>query len=76
MKDALLKRKSTFAFESNQEFGKELKIPEFARYPNKDFVFKISYACISTTSVAAVFCSFYLPGEYRKLKEREGNPPN
>ena len=31
---------------------------ELSYYPNKEFVFKIAYGCILTTSVGAVFCSF------------------
>ena len=60
--------------ESNRGFATEKKILEFRYYPNKDFFFfKISYACISATSVEAVFCSFLSQAKIEI--EGEGKPP-
>ena len=57
MKDAL-KYKSMFTLKATRELPENKKVFEFTHYPNKGFVFKISYDCISTTSVGAVFCLF------------------
>ena len=59
--------------ESNLGFatGKN-KILEFSYYPNEEFGFKNSYACISTTSVGATFCLLTLTQIETK---RDGKPP-
>ena len=60
-------------FEGNQGFAREGKILEFSYYPiNKEFVFKISYACISTTSVGAMVCLFRF---LAKIETEHGKPP-
>ena len=66
MKEAHLLWKQPRICHSKEKFS-NLAITVY--YPSREFVFKIPYSCISTTSVGAVFCLVKIE------TEKHGKPP-
>ena len=66
------RRKSTFALKETSDLPQK-KNSRISYYPNKEFGFKVSYACISNISVGTVFCLFRSLAKIES--EGDGKPP-